>query len=225
MQEDAIIINGLMQNNKAKMPFIVQLFYTTILLFAAACSQGTKQQPSDEIAQKEQIPPVTTLLSSLPQNARPKVILFDTVPKPPVKKIIKENGYSPKAIFKTIDEKNVQENLKENKGSIVSEAEGRGFFTTYTTDDGLSLDQVYCSYKDKWGNLWFGTNGGGVSKYDGKNFTTYTTAHGLANNVIWCITQDHEGNLWFGTDGSGASKKPSAKPINLGGVANQGSVQ
>jgi len=206
VQEDAIMINGLVQNNKAKMSFIVQLFYTTILLFAAACSPGTKQKPPNKIGQKEQFAPVTTLLSGLPQNARPKVILLDTVPKPPVKKITKGNGYSPKAIFKTVDEKSVQENLKENKGSIVSEAEGRGFFTTYTADDGLSLDQVYCSYKDKWGNLWFGTNGGGVSKYDGKNFTTYTTAHGLANNVIWCITQDHEGNLWFGTDGSGASK-------------------
>jgi len=115
VQEDAIIINGLMQNNKAKMSFIVQLFYTTILLFGAACSPGTKQKPSGEIGQKEQIAPVTTLLSSLPQNARPKVILLDTVSKPPVKKITNGNGYSPTAIFKTVDEKSVQENLKEIK--------------------------------------------------------------------------------------------------------------
>ena len=61
--------------------------------------------------------------------------------------------------------------------------------------------------KINWGNLWFGTNGGGASKYDGKSFITYSTsAQGLASNIIWCITQDHAGNLWFGTEGSGVSK-------------------
>jgi PBP1b-binding outer membrane lipoprotein LpoB len=30
-------------------------------------------------------------------------------------------------------------------------------FTTYTTDNGLALDAIACSYLDKMGNLWFGT--------------------------------------------------------------------
>ncbi len=30
--------------------------------------------------------------------------------------------------------------------------------------------------------LWFGTDGGGVSRYDGETFTTFTTQDGLANN-------------------------------------------
>ena len=41
--------------------------------------------------------------------------------------------------------------------------------------------------EDKTGNLWFGTDGGGVSRYDGKSFSTFTTAQGLANNVVRSI--------------------------------------
>ena len=60
--------------------------------------------------------------------------------------------------------------------------------------------------EDKTGNLWFGTDGGGVSRYDGKSFTNFTTAQGLANNTVWSITEDKTGNLWFGTQGGGVSR-------------------
>ena len=50
------------------------------------------------------------------------------------------------------------------------------------------------------------TDGGGVSRYDGKSFTTYTTAQGLANNSVLSIAEDKSGNLWFGTDGGGVSR-------------------
>jgi hypothetical protein len=59
---------------------------------------------------------------------------------------------------------------------------------------------VHSITEDKSGNLWFGTYGGGVSRYDGKSFTNFTTDHGLANNSIPSITEDKSGNLWFGTE-------------------------
>jgi signal transduction histidine kinase/ligand-binding sensor domain-containing protein/CheY-like chemotaxis protein len=83
---------------------------------------------------------------------------------------------------------------------------GIGFFTTYTTDNGLALDAVFCSLRDQFGNLWFGTSGGGVSRYDGKSFTNYTTAQGLANNAIFSIFEDSKGNIWFGSHGGGVSR-------------------
>lgn len=85
-------------------------------------------------------------------------------------------------------------------------AAAAGMFTNYTSDNGLALDAVSCSMEDRWGNLWFGTFGGGVSKYDGKSFVNYTMSQGLASNNIWCITEDRIGNLWFGTSGRGVSK-------------------
>src|SRR5207245_6810 len=58
---------------------------------------------------------------------------------------------------------------------------------------------VGCSYCDKNGNLWFGTFGGGVSRYDGKSFTNYTTSQGLVDDQLFSIFQDKVGNMWFGT--------------------------
>ena len=81
-----------------------------------------------------------------------------------------------------------------------------GNFTTFTTDQGLALDVILCGYKDSKGNLWFGTDGGGLSRYDGKSFTNFTTAQGLAYNTVRSITQDSKGDLWFGTDGGGVSR-------------------
>lgn len=82
---------------------------------------------------------------------------------------------------------------------------GKSNFTNFTTDNGLALDAVSCSATDRFGNLWFGTYGGGVSRYDGKSFTSFTTAQGLAKNMIWSILEDKHGNLWFGTYGGGVS--------------------
>lgn len=190
---DATTINRLVPITNAWDDLVVLLLLFSIKFLFISCSQHEKRIPAESNVKKLAAPKIT-LLSTLPEKDRPKQILLNTVSPPIVTSLAKRNnGIKP-----------APENNTENSSAIA--AEGRGFFTTYTTDNGLSLDQVYCSFRDKWGNLWFGTNGGGISKYDGKNFTTYTTAHGLANNVVWCITQDHQGNMWFGTDGSGASK-------------------
>jgi len=59
---------------------------------------------------------------------------------------------------------------------------------------------VHCSLQDKDDNLWFGTTGEGVYKYDGKEFTQFTEKDGLINNSVWSILEDESGNIWFGTD-------------------------
>ncbi len=192
---------------------IIPLLVTGLLLFMSACWQHKKRSASTEVQENAFITPHVTVLSELSDSNKPKVVLLGNVPKPLITNVTIRNSIINPGV-RTDGKKNIQRqpgqehflNKDTSNKSIVYDAEGEGFFTRYTTDQGLSLDQVYCSYKDKWGNLWFGTNGGGVSKYDGKNFITYTTANGLANNIVWCITQDHEGNLWFATDGSGVSK-------------------
>ena len=82
---------------------------------------------------------------------------------------------------------------------IVLPADGAPFFTNYGVDQGLLFSSVLSSACDKMGNLWFGTGGGGVYRYDGKNFTGFTTANGLVGNVVLAIIADKEGILWFGT--------------------------
>lgn len=53
---------------------------------------------------------------------------------------------------------------------------------------------------DKAGNLWFGTTGEGVYRYDGKLFSQFTVKDGLSNNTVWCMAEDNNGNIWCGTD-------------------------
>jgi ligand-binding sensor domain-containing protein len=55
-------------------------------------------------------------------------------------------------------------------------------------------------FQDKDGNRWFGSNGEGVFKYDGKVFTNYTTTDGLNSNNAYSIVEDQEGIIWVGTN-------------------------
>ncbi len=66
-------------------------------------------------------------------------------------------------------------------------------------------DEVKCGLQDKAGNLWFGTTGDGVYRFDGKSFTQYTMQDGLTSNTVWSILEDKQGRIWFGTD-SGISR-------------------
>jgi ligand-binding sensor domain-containing protein/signal transduction histidine kinase len=97
--------------------------------------------------------------------------------------------------------------VKAGKPTIVydSATAGAPYFTTFNTEQGLSHNATICSFTDKSGNLWFGTQGGGVSRYDGKSFTNYNIAQGLASTFVTCIIQDRKGSLWFGTN-TGISK-------------------
>ena len=73
-------------------------------------------------------------------------------------------------------------------------------------DQGMPSSYVYSIIEDRNGNLWFGTYGGGVSKYDGQSFTNYTEKEGLSSNYVVSIIEDRNGNFWFGTYGGGVSK-------------------
>ncbi len=75
----------------------------------------------------------------------------------------------------------------------------------FNTADGLAMSSLLCGFKDSKGNLWFGTNGNGVSMYNGKSFTTFSSGFGLIHNYIHTVTEDNLGNIWFGTYG-GVSK-------------------
>lgn len=64
---------------------------------------------------------------------------------------------------------------------------------------------VWAIYEDKQGNTWFGTDGDGVKKFDGKTVSNYTEADGLAGDNVLSISEDKAGKLWFGTWGKGVS--------------------
>lgn len=174
------------------------------LLFTIAC--GTKQDTSK---QTEQVSTSTTLRTGVKFSAT-----SDTV-KPPV--ILAANQPIVIQIPKTGSSTYTR---KTRTGETVIKLLppvtlltatpyspiGTPHFTTYNTEQGLALSCVRCGYEDKMGNMWFGTEGGGLSRYDGKSFTNFTTAQGLSNNLVKSIIQDKKGNMWIGTVGGGVSK-------------------
>ncbi|MDX2171797.1 MAG: two-component regulator propeller domain-containing protein [Bacteroidota bacterium] len=72
-------------------------------------------------------------------------------------------------------------------------------FSNFTVENGLSQGQILSVYQDKDGVMWFGTNGGGIIKYDGHNYEYLTDKDGLADNFVYCIVKDKTGNLLIGT--------------------------
>jgi ligand-binding sensor domain-containing protein len=70
---------------------------------------------------------------------------------------------------------------------------------------------VHCSVEDKEGNLWFGTTGEGLYKYDGKTFTNFLHKDGVEGNNVWCAYEDKTGKLLFGTDYGVCTYDPVSK--------------
>jgi ligand-binding sensor domain-containing protein/two-component sensor histidine kinase len=82
----------------------------------------------------------------------------------------------------------------------------------------LSDNKIFSLYKDRSGNLWIGTFGGGLNKLSGDEmnktpekarFIRYKHSfdkNSLANDFVTSIMQDKKGFLWIGTYGGGIDK-------------------
>jgi serine phosphatase RsbU (regulator of sigma subunit)/ligand-binding sensor domain-containing protein len=98
----------------------------------------------------------------------------------------------------------------------VSRYDGKSF-VNFSTKDGLAHNAVWSIHQDKSGAMWFGTAGGGVSKYDGKGkgFVNFSAKDGLVNNSVLAIHQDQSGAIWFGTAGGGVSRYDGKGFVNF----------
>lgn len=65
------------------------------------------------------------------------------------------------------------------------------------------------------GDIWAGTWGAGVSRFDGKGWHNLTTKEGLAGNIVYAIAHHPDGSFWFGTD-QGVSRHDGKSWKNLG---------
>jgi ligand-binding sensor domain-containing protein/serine phosphatase RsbU (regulator of sigma subunit) len=78
-------------------------------------------------------------------------------------------------------------------------------FKNFAPKNGLASSIVNNIFQDSKGYIWFGTQGGGVSRFNGKLFKNYTKAEGLIANDVTFVTEDHSGNIWIATS-EGASR-------------------
>jgi len=69
----------------------------------------------------------------------------------------------------------------------------------YNTSNGLTDNMIYSIKQDKSGNIWVGTDRGGINMFDGSKWINYTVYDGLLSNRVYAIDQDADGTMWFGT--------------------------
>ena len=83
----------------------------------------------------------------------------------------------------------------------------QGLWTNFGLQDNLisSPFPIYAILQDQAGDLWFGSWGGGICRYDGAEFVTFGENDGLADLAMYVLAlfEDREGNLWIGTHGTG----------------------
>lgn len=66
-------------------------------------------------------------------------------------------------------------------------------------EQGLNYSYAYDVMEDRRGNLWFGMDVTGLTKYNGNEFINYTTKEGLTNNTVVALLEQSNGNIWIGT--------------------------
>ncbi|MBG7631634.1 MAG: hypothetical protein IZT56_14550, partial [Bacteroidetes bacterium] len=81
-------------------------------------------------------------------------------------------------------------------------------------DNSQIAEYVRRIFQDKKGNLWFGTNGLGVAKFDGKNLNYFSSKNGFSGDQVTSIMEDNHGNMWFTTSG-GVSKYDGKSVTNF----------
>lgn len=92
---------------------------------------------------------------------------------------------------------------------------GQGYnFINYSVEDGLAQSQVNDMAQDQFGNIWFATQGGGLSQYNGKTFTNYTKREGLSSNIIISVAIDKKNNVWLSHE-KGISKYNGSSFVNF----------
>lgn len=69
----------------------------------------------------------------------------------------------------------------------------------HTNLNGMVSQFVRTMYQDTKGNYWFGTNGDGIIRYDGKTLQKMTIEQKLKSVAVREIIEDKKGTIWFGT--------------------------
>ena len=75
--------------------------------------------------------------------------------------------------------------------------------TAQSTEIGTTVrelgNHLWYVFQDSRNNYWFGSNGEGVYRYDGKVITRFSTKDGLSSDSIRQIQEDNFGNIYFST--------------------------
>lgn len=98
------------------------------------------------------------------------------------------------------NEKSVNDTLEnEVNTQPITVNQSTVFPQIHTNLNGMVSEFVRAMYQDKKGNYWFGTNGNGIIRYDGRILEKMTIEGISPHFRVLEIVEDTIGNIWFGT--------------------------
>ena len=80
---------------------------------------------------------------------------------------------------------------------------------------GLPANGILALEADPEGNIWMGTSGGGVLRYDGETFQSIRLGPSALGNIVEAVLWDRAGRLWFGTRAGLIAYQPGDTPPRL----------
>ena len=77
----------------------------------------------------------------------------------------------------------------------------------------MTSDNIYCSFVDSKGEVWFGTSNGGLMKYNAHadSIQAFGKENELRQRDIYSIQEDSFGYLWMSTDNGIFSFNPESR--------------
>lgn len=99
---------------------------------------------------------------------------------------------------------------EDRDGNLLVGTKGNGLFwfdadgktTALSTNEGLSHNIITALFMDHEGDLWVGTEGGGLNRVKRQGFDVLEQTSGW---VIQSVCEDASGGLWIGSNGKGAA--------------------
>jgi ligand-binding sensor domain-containing protein len=175
------------------------IIFILIILFVTACSDGDKEQAAEQT-------PAPAAQPEQAQQQPSQELLPEVQPEPPPPI---SSGY------KVVDSFNVGENvyvrsmtvdpiaktlwIGTSVGVLEIDIETRNMLNSYTRDHGLANEYVFGMLVDSKGRKWFGTNGGGITRFKDGDWKTYFPMHGLADYWVYSFAEQSNGTVWVGT--------------------------
>jgi ligand-binding sensor domain-containing protein/signal transduction histidine kinase len=83
--------------------------------------------------------------------------------------------------------------------------------TFYNSVNGFTDNAVNVIFKDAESNIWFGTDGAGVYKYDGDKTMILDRTQGLTNEIVMGFAKDNKASIWFQSIGRNIDKLEDGK--------------
>ncbi len=97
---------------------------------------------------------------------------------------------------------------------------GKPAVRSFSSQHRLPLCFTTSITKDEKGDVWFGTNGSGLLRYNGRSIIQYTVKQGLLSDSIMSLAEDKAGRIWVGTS-RGASCYVNKHFINYERIGRQ----